>query len=150
MNNLPARVRLRLSSKSTQPVISEMECYQRIVSAKKPQSGVPGDLPSAMLKEFSVELAQPLQGVLNKTGKWPDLWKVEYVTPIGKIPHPETEDDLRPIALTPFFSKVMEQFVVKWILDEIGDKIDIRQYGGMKGNSITHYLIELLNFILLN
>ena len=103
MNNLPARVRLRLSSKSTQPVISEMECYQRIVSAKKPQSGVPGDLPSAMLKEFSVELAQPLQGVLNKTGKWPDLWKVEYVTPIGKIPHPETEDELRPIALTPSF-----------------------------------------------
>ena len=134
-------------------MISELECYQKIVSTKKPQSGVPGDLPSAVIKEFSVELAQPLQGVLNnivKTAKWPDLWKVEYVTPIGKIPQPETEDDLRPIALTPFFSKVMEQFVVKWLLDIIGDKLDIRQYGGIKGNSVTHYLIELINFILLN
>ena len=28
------------------------------------------------------------------------------------------------------------------------DKIDFRQYGGAKGNSITHYLIEFLNFIL--
>ena len=106
-----------------------------------------------MIKEFSVELAKPLQGVLNKiiqTVKWPDVWKMEYVTPIGKIPQPETEDDLRPIALTSFFSKVMEQFVVKWLLDIIGDKLDIRQYGGIKGNSITHYLIELMNFTSLN
>ena len=106
-----------------------------------------------MIKKFSVELAKPLQGVLNKiiqTAKWPDVWKMEYVTPIGKIPQPETEDDLRPIALTQFFSKVTEQFVVQWLLDIIGDKLDLRQYGGMKGNSITHYLIELLNFILFN
>ena len=153
VNTLPSRVRQRLSTQSTPPVISERECYQRIIKAKKPQSGVPGDLPSAMLKEFSVELAQPLQGVLNnilKTAKWPEMWKVEYVTPIAKIPQPETEDDLRPIALTSFFSKVMEQFVVKWLLDVIGDQLDIRQYGGMKGNSITHYLIELINFISFN
>ena len=32
----------------------------------------------------------------------------------------------------------------------IKDKIDFRQYGGIKGNSITHYLIEFINFILMN
>ena len=32
----------------------------------------------------------------------------------------------------------------------IGKKIDIRQFGGLKGNSVTHYLIEFVNFILLN
>ena len=32
----------------------------------------------------------------------------------------------------------------------VGNKIDFRQYGGMKGNSTTHYLIEFLNFILYN
>ena len=37
-----------------------------------------------------------------------------------------------------------------WLLEYIGDKLDIRQFGGMKGNSISHYLIELLNFILYN
>ena len=72
------------------------------------------------------------------------------MTAIGKIPIPETEDDLRPISLTPFFSKVTEHFVVMWLLEYIGEKIDFRQYGGIKGNSITHYLIEFLNFILLN
>ena len=105
------------------------------------------------VKEFSVELANPVQSLLNnivQSAKWPDQWKVEYVTPIGKIPQPETEDDLRPIALTSFLSKVMEQFVVMWLLEVIGDKMDIRQYGGTKGNSVSHYLIELINFILFN
>ena len=150
---LPERVRLRLSTKSTPPVISELDCYQKIVAAKKPQSGVPGDLPNTIIKEFSVELAKPLEKLLNQivqTATWPAKWKIEYVTPIGKIPQPECEDDLRPIALTAFFSKVMEQFVVMWLLEVIGDKLDFRQYGGTKGNSVSHYLIELINFILFN
>ena len=63
---------------------------------------------------------------------------------------PESEDDLRPISLTTFFSKVMEQFVVQWLIEIIGHKLDFRQYGGMKGNAVSHYLIELINFILFN
>ena len=42
----------------------------------------------------------------------------------------------------------MEQFVVSWLLEIVGKKMDFRQYGGNKGNSISHYLIEFLNFIL--
>jgi hypothetical protein len=85
---------------------------------------------------------------ISNTGEWPPQWKLEYVVPIGKIPMPESEDDLRPISLTPFFSKVTEHFVVMWLMTFIEDKIDFRQYGGLKGNSITHYLIEFINFIL--
>ena len=73
---------------------------------------------------------------------------MEHVVPIGKVPMPESEDDLRPISLTAFFSKVTEHFVVMWLMWFIKDKIDLRQYGGLKGNSITHYLIEFINFIL--
>ena len=150
---LPDRVRQKLEAKSNPPVISEHECYEKIKSAKKPQSGVPRDLPREIIKEFSVELANPLHKLLNKIVKsatWPKQWRTEYITPIGKIPQPESEDDLRPIALTAFFSKVMEQFVVMWLLEIIGDQIDFRQYGGTKGNSISHYLIEFINFILYN
>ena len=153
IEKLPKRVISRLSTKSSPPVISEQACYKKIVAAKKPQSGVPGDLPREMIKEFSVELARPVKDLFNhitQSGHWPDPWKVEYVTPISKVPQPETEDDLRPIALTSFFSKVMEQFVVNWLLEIIGDKLDLRQYGGIRGNSIQHYLVELLNFILYN
>ena len=148
---LPDRVKQNLETKSSPPIISEYECYLKMKAAKKPQSGVPGDLSSDILKEFTVELANPLHKLLNKivkSSQWPNQWQMEYITPIGKIPQPQCEDDLRPIALTAFFSKVMEQFVVKWLLDIIGDKIDFRQYGGTKGNSISHYLIEFITFIL--
>ena len=36
--------------------------------------------------------------------------------PIAKIEMPSIEDDLRPISLRPFFSKVTEHFVVVWLL----------------------------------
>ena len=32
----------------------------------------------------------------------------------------------------------------------VGDQIDWNQYGGVKGHSISHYLIEMINFILYN
>ena len=38
--------------------------------------------------------------------------------------------------------------MVGLLIEFIGDKIDIRQFGGSKGNSITHYIMELINFIL--
>ena len=63
---------------------------------------------------------------------------------------PETEDDLRPISLTNFLSKIAGKFVIKWLLEFIGVKLDFRQYGGIKGNSITHYIIEFINFVLSN
>ena len=73
---------------------------------------------------------------------------MEHIVPIGKVPMPESEDELRPISLTSFFSKVTEHFVVNWLIEFIKDKIDFRQYGGLKGISITHYLIEFINVIL--
>ena len=152
-NLLPPRVQCKLDSPSVPPTIYEYDTYQKIKSAKKPKSGVPGDLPRAIVQEFGPELATPVNCIINnivQSCEWPGQWKQEWVTPIGKIPTPESEDDLRPISLTPFFSKVTEHFVVMWLLDYIGHLIDFRQYGGTKGNSITHYLIEFINFILLN
>ena len=35
-------------------------------------------------------------------------------------------------------------------MEFIGDKLDKDQFGETQGNSITHYLIELVNFILYN
>ena len=150
---LPPCVQSKLRHVSKPPVISEYETYQKIMAANKPKAGIPGDLPRTIVQEFSPELATPVGMIINnifQSGQWPDQWKMEWITAIGKVPIPESEDDLRPISLTAFFSKVAEHFVVEWLLKFIQDKIDFRQYGGMKGNSITHYLIEFINFILLN
>ena len=148
---LPQRVKLKLQSRTLPPTVSEFDVYQKMKAAKKPRSGVPTDLPKLLTQEFLPELAAPVSRIINSilvSGEWPSQWKLEHVIPVPKVPVPETEDDLRPISLTPFFSKVTEHFVVSWLLEFIEDKIDFMQYGGLKGNSITHYIIEFVNFIL--
>ena len=45
---------------------------------------------------------------------------------------------------------MFEAFVTSWLMNFIKNKIDPGQYGGLPGNSITHYLVEVINFILYN
>ena len=153
ISDLPTRVQTKLQSAGIPPLVTEYETYRQIRVAKKPKSGVPSDLPRAITKEFAAELALPVSRIVNSilaTGEWPQQWKLEQVVPIPKITQPLSEEDLRPISLTPFYSKVCEHFLVRWLMQYIGHKIDFRQYGGLKGNSINHYLIELVTFILKN
>ena len=127
INLLPERVQTKLSSESSSPpIINSYDVYKKITSAKKPRSGVPGDLPRVIVQEFAPELATPVQSIVQnilQSGQWPTQWKKEWVTPIGKIPVPLTEDDIRPISLTNFFSNVIEHFVVMWLLNYIGEQI---------------------------
>ena len=153
---LPDKVKEKVTAPinpSDLPDISDYEMYRQIRKSKKPRSQVPGDLPRRLIQEFSPELAGPAAEILRtvvKTGQWPGQWRVEYGIPLQKQDNPQNEDDLRVISLTSFFSKVSEQFVIDWLLQYVGDKIDWRQYGGTKGSSISHYLIDLVNFVLYN
>ena len=63
---------------------------------------------------------------------------------------PESESELRVISLTPFLSKVFEGIVMDWLIHFVGDKMDWSQYGGVKGSSTSHYLIDLIGYILYN
>ena len=159
--SLPERVKLKITNpeeKSKVPYLFEHDVFRLICQANKPKSGIPGDLPRKLISEFSPELSVPVTKIFNnilkssKTGaaEWPLSWKKEYGVPLQKKPNPQSVDDLRIISLTAFFSKVFGKFVVQWLLKFIGHKIDPKQFGGIKGTSISHYLIEVVNFILYN
>ena len=74
----------------------------------------------------------------------------EYVTPIQKVPNPESEDQLRPISILPDLSRDYNAFLAKWILPYVQKRLDPAQFGAQKGNSITDYLVLLQNFIVSN
>ena len=156
LTTLPEEVKVKLNSPVIQedlPVITDADVYSTIRHSKKPRSSVPGDFPRRIIKEFAPELAAPAAKVfrnITRTGRWPKQWRTEYGTPLPKISNPENEDDLRIIALTNYFSKQYEQFVIRWLLKYVGHQLDCAQYGGVKGSSISHYLISLINFILFN
>ena len=92
MELLSERVQEKLKTVSSPPRITEWETLQKITSAKKPKSGVPGDLPRQITKEFAFELAVPISRILNnimKSAQWPRSWLQEFVRPLGKIPQPK-------------------------------------------------------------
>ena len=153
---LPNNVKSKLSNPSNQeeiPQLSDYQIYEQIKKSKKPKSSVPGDLPRRLVQEFAPEMAAPAGLIFRnimKTGHWPRQWRLEYGTPLQKKSNPVDEDDLRVISLTSYMSKQFEQFVVIWLLEHISDKLDWGQYGGRKATSISHYLIDFVNFILYN
>ena len=112
-----------------------------------------GDLPAKLMKEFGPEIARPAAQIfrkISKSGKWPQRWKTEQGIPLKKVPDPKSEEEVRIISLTPFLSKVYEKIVADWLLKYISDKLDRNQYGGRRGTSTSHYLIDFITFILYN
>ena len=119
-----------------------------IVKSRKPNSMVRGDIFPKIVNQCAPYIAWPLSAIYNKileTYIWPIDWKREHVTIIPKKSMPEDFGDLRNISCTLFISKVFEQFVQGIIKEEI--TIKPNQYGGMKGCSTTHMIIELMQQI---
>ena len=151
VSNLPPNVQQSLTDQDQDlvPILTTYDVYKRIIFAKKPNSLVPGDLPTKLVKTFADVLAGPVTNIFNHislTAVYPKQWKVEHQIPIPKVTPPSSEDDLRNISKTPFFSKVYESFIAEWLLEIVAPYLDTGQCG-LKGSSITHYLIQLLHFV---
>ena len=134
----------------TKPVLEDWEVYEKLCKSKKPNSLIPGDLPVKLVKEFTPELSLPVTRIYNKitqTAEYPRQWVVEYQIALPKVYPPLTEDDTRNIASTAYLSKQYESFIGDWIFPFIEPFIDPGQCGGLKGSSITHYLVKLLHFV---
>ena len=149
--NLPPNIRnyLSCSDQTLAPILSVHEVRTRITKAKKPNGLVPGDLPRKVVQKCGDILSVPVTKIYNQITRcatFPGQWKIEHQIPIPKVSQPMDEDDLRNISKTPFFSKVYESFVGGWLLPLIKPFLDPGQFG-MKGFSITHYLIKLLEFV---
>ena len=150
VQNLPPNIQEDLGNPelNVAPILSNYDVYCKLVKAKKPNSSVPGDLPKKLNQKFSAELTFPVSAIFNqisKTKVYPEQWKTERQLPIPKVKQPESEDDLRNLAKTAFLSKVYESCIADWLLPIIQPFLDPGQCG-LKGMSITHYLIKLLHF----
>ena len=129
--------------------IEEYEVAARLKSFKKPKSVVYGDINPALVTQFADLLAEPLCHIFNQTLHtlhWPAIWKSETVTVIPKNTAPSSLAEVRNLSCTPLYSKVLESFVLQRLKDEV--KLSDRQYGGIKGSSTDHFLLDTWNNIL--
>ena len=116
--------------------------------AKKTKSMVRGDIFPSLINDCAEHLALPLTSIYNSilnTFVWPRDWKREFVTVIPKKGIPESFSDLRNISCTQLFSKVFEGVVLARLQEEVALKKN--QYGGVKGCSTTHMVIDILQEI---
>ena len=126
------------------PALTPHQIAERLKTQKKPGSMVEGDIWPKLVNVCSVSLSVPLSQIFNGIAReavWPSTWKTEHVTLIPKKFTPMGLADLRNISCTNFFSKVMESFLLQWTLDEVAVKAN--QYGGVKGCSTTHMLLNI-------
>ena len=130
------------------PIIFPHQVCKKLLSLNTSKTCGPDRIPARIIKEFAFELAGPLTSIFNESltsGIVPAIWKDSYITPVPKIPLPESEGDIRPISLTSILSKILEDFVISWMLDDISDAIDPRQFGSLKGSSTTYCLLDLIH-----
>ena len=68
--------------------------------------------------------------------------------PIQKVPDVLQLSQIRKIALSSDFSKLLEGFLKDWILQDIADKLDDSQYGGRKGSGTEHLVVCYVDRVL--
>ena len=151
VSDLPKRVQDKLTLHHCEhPVIQDFEVYEDLKSAKKTAS-TPLDLPLNILTEFLPEIVAPVAAIYREaisSHVWPQCYKKEWHLPIKKKQEPKSEDDLRTLGLTAFFSKRLEAFLIKWIWPYILPHLSRDQMGGIPGSSVVHYLTKMIHWIL--
>ena len=120
---------------------------------KTNKANIPGDIPSKILKENADLLCIPLTDIINtslRIGSWPDIYKLEHITPIAKVHPVESMDQLRPISNLPNCDKILERVISEKVISDMKEKLDPSQYGNQKNLSIQHYLIRMMHRIVSN
>ncbi|XP_071959515.1 uncharacterized protein [Antedon mediterranea] len=133
------------------PVIFPGQVFKLLKGINVNKSRHPRDIPLRLIKEFALELAQPLAKILNcclQDNNFPSIWKNAIITPVPKKPKASTPNEHRPISITPVFGRIFESFLSDWIATDFRPLMDSQQFGNAKGSSPTHYLVQLCNRLL--
>ena len=109
----------------------------------------PDGIPNWVLHDLAGLISGPVCAIYNaslREGFVPEVWKSANVTPLPKVAPPkDIKSDIRPISLTAILAKHQEAIIGGYILTALGSKLDPRQFGGIKGLSTTHALVDMLH-----
>ena len=114
------------------PVLEPYQLYEYLKRIKVKTSTVKDDIPAKLIKEYAAELSGPLSNIINcmfERGEYPDIWKLEMVTPVPKVYPPEKIEQLRKISGLKNLSKITEKIIGDWMIADMAKKRDISQYG---------------------
>ena len=74
--------------------------------------------------------------------------KKEWISPVPKIKEPEVIKNVRKIAGTSDYNKVLESFLKDAMIEDVHPNLDPKQYGGKKGMGTEHMVVSLMDRVL--
>ena len=116
------------------PIVHSHVVCKKLLHVKTNKAMGPVSIPPRIIKELAYELTEPVTKIFNtslSTGEVPILWICE--------------SDTRPISLTPILCKVLKDFVVSWMIEDVGEHIDSLQFGSLKESSTSYCLLDLIH-----
>ena len=144
VNSLPMFLTAIDNALTVQPY----EVCQKFLALKPYKATGPDNVPSRILKTFAHVLAEPVAITFNaslSSNVVPKIWKESNIIAIPKVQQPSNEGDTIPISLTSCLSKVLEDFVVSWLIDDVKGKTDPYQFGCLEGSSTTYCLLDMIH-----
>ena len=94
------------------PVITQQTVKNYLIHIKTNTTTVLNDVPAKVIKRFAEHLSFPLTHIINtqiRRGEFPNIWKIEQVTPIPKVYPPSQIKQLRKISIFNNFGKISEK-----------------------------------------
>ena len=128
------------------PIILESDVCTKLLKVNQFKASGPDCIPNRVIKDFAYELSGQVTTILNMsllTGIVPAIWKDFFISPVSKVQSVTCEDEFRPFALTSSLSKILEDYIVKWMIHDLRHRIDPKQFGCLIGTSTTYCLLVL-------
>ncbi|RMC21521.1 hypothetical protein DUI87_02387 [Hirundo rustica rustica] len=134
------------SEQNSPPIIQEEAVRELLRCLDTHKSMGPDGIHPRVMRELADELAKPLCIIYHQswlTGEVPDDWKLANVTPIHKKGGREDPGSYRPVSQTSVPGKIMEQFILSLITQNLQDGQGLRpsQHGFRRGRSCLTNLI---------
>ncbi|RMC11957.1 hypothetical protein DUI87_11087 [Hirundo rustica rustica] len=111
------------------PIIQEEAVRELLRCLDIHKSMGPDGIHPRVMREVADDLGKPLSIIYQQswlTGEVPDDWKLASVTPIHKKGGREDPGNYRPVSLTSVPGKIMEQFILSVITQNLQDGQGIR------------------------
>lgn len=110
----------------------------------------PMQIPTTFLHHNAEIIAPLISNAINtmlNTGRIPEDWKMNYITPIPKKGSTVDIENYRGIAMQSCIPKILDKYITGLLYEYLGETISPNQHGFMKGRGTTTNLLEITQFL---
>ena len=143
--------RLRIIPLEEVPLcFTEEDTISSMNKIKVKKASGPDKISGRLIKSCKFSLCYIIHWIFQQaieTGVFPALWKEGTIIPIAKKDRPVTDNDFRPVTLTPVLGKCLERVILKLLRPEIEDKMDPLQFAYSPGKSTNDAICTMIHTI---